>query len=164
MRKDFLPMNIEQIMSQPVASCRERDSLHTAAQLMWEHDCGAVPVLDHEGKLIGMVTDRDICMATFTQGKAPQDICVADVMSKQVFACHPGDSLESAELLMSEKQIRRLPVVNGSREPLGMLSLNDIARYGASTRKKNGMDHQVVQTMAAICEPRHSAIQQQPSA
>jgi CBS domain-containing protein len=152
-------MRIDQIMNRPVAMCGADDNLHTAARLMWEHDCGALPVTDRQGQLIGVITDRDICMATYSQGKAPQDIAVSSAMAKQAFSCHAADSLESAEKLMSRRQIRRLPVIDGDNRPIGMLSLNDIARHAASSKKN---DHEIVQTMAAICEPHGQSLRAAP--
>lgn len=154
-------MTVQEIMSKPAVTCRSTDSLHFAAQLMWEHDCGAIPVTDAEGKLIGIVTDRDICMATYTQGQAPQAIRVADAMAKQVFSGHFNDSLESIEALMSEKQIRRVPIVDGDKHPIGIVSMNDIARYTPAANKKSGVEHMITRTLAAICRPR-SAIQAAP--
>jgi CBS domain-containing protein len=155
-------MRVEQIMSRPVAMCRSSDSLHSAARLMWDHDCGALPVTDDDGKLVGMVTDRDICMATYTQGRAPQTISVWDAMAKQVFSCHAADSLEAAEHLMGEKQVRRVPVVDDGNRPIGLLSMNDLARQGASSKKKDAQ-YEVLQTMATICQPRSNGTEQ-PSA
>lgn len=155
-------MTVQEIMSKPAVTCRSTDSLHFAAQLMWEHDCGAIPVTNEEGKLVGIVTDRDICMATYTQGKAPQDMRVADAMAKQVFAGRFNDSLESIEALMSEKQIRRVPIVDGDKRPIGIVSMNDIARYTATANKKSGLEHMIARTLAAICRPR-TAIQAVPA-
>jgi CBS domain-containing protein len=149
-------MNIQDIMSKPALTCRDTDSLQAAAQLMWEHDCGAIPVTDHAGKLVGMVTDRDICMATYTQGKPPQDLLVADAMAKQVFSGHVHDSVDAIESLMSEKQIRRIPILNGDNRPVGVVSLNDLARHAAVANKKSGLEHALTQTLAAICRPRRS--------
>lgn len=147
-------MKVEELMSQPVVTCRPRDSLNAAAKLLWDHDCGAVPVVDDQGVLNGMITDRDICMSAYTRGVGLSDIAVADAMAKDVFACRPQDSLDSAERVMSEKQVRRLPVVNDDDRPVGFISLNDIARFAAASRKKNGLDREVTRTLAAICEPR----------
>jgi CBS domain-containing protein len=163
-------MNIQQIMSTPPLTCRQNDTLNVAARLMWEHDCGVVPVTDDDGKLVGIVTDRDICMATYTKGSAPQEISVSDVMTSQVFSCRAGDSLDTAERLMSAKQIRRVPIVDRDNRPVGLVSLNDVARYAASSRKTNGIDRELTQTLAAICQPRSPATQassqaqQQPTA
>jgi CBS domain-containing protein len=151
--KEKRRMNIQEIMSQPAVTCRPNDTLNTAAQLMWEHDCGAIPVVNDDNFVVGMITDRDICMATYTRGSAPREIQVADTMANEVFSCHAGESLEAAERLMSDKQVRRIPVVDDGNHPVGLLSLNDIARHAASLRKKNGIDREVTQTLAAICQP-----------
>lgn len=147
-------MNVQEIMSKPAVTCHPSDSLNTAAQLMWEHDCGAVPVVNDDGAVIGMITDRDVCMAAYTRGTSLQAIPVANAMATSVFSIHGQDSIEAAERMMSDKQVRRLPVVDGDNRPVGVLSLNDIARYAASTRKKNGLDREVTQTLAAISKPR----------
>lgn len=147
-------MKIEEIMTAPVLTCRRDDNLGTAARIMWENDCGAVPVIDDEGHVVGVVTDRDVCMATYTQGRGPQDIPVARAMARIVFSCHPRDSLETAERVMSDRQIRRIPIVDDENHAVGMLSLNDLARYVASARKKNGLKREVTETLAAISQPR----------
>ena len=147
-------MRIEQLMSKPAVTCGQDDSLNTAAQLMWEHDCGAVPVLGDEGTVVGLLTDRDVCMAAYTQGKPLQAIPVSRAMGKQVYSCHPDESIEAAEQLMTEHRIRRLPVVDGEGRPVGILSLNDVARDAASSRAGNGAQREVARTLAAICQPR----------
>jgi CBS domain-containing protein len=152
-------MRIEEIMSSPAVTCGINDSLNTAAQLMWEHDCGSLPVVNDEGCVVGMITDRDICMAAYTQGSSLHPVAVANAMAKEVFSCHLKDSLESAERLMRNKQIRRMPVLNDDNRPAGVLSFNDIARYAASSRKNKGIEHEVTQTLAAIGEPRPHVIQ-----
>jgi CBS domain-containing protein len=151
-------MHVEQIMNQPPVSCRVHDTLNTAAQLMWEHDSGAIPVLGNDGRIIGIVTDRDICMAAYTTGRPLHAIPVHDAMAKEVFTCKPDDSVEDAEHLMGEKQIRRLPVLNDAGQLVGMLSLGDIAReFGASRRKS--VIRELVQTLAAVCTPRAQSIE-----
>jgi CBS domain-containing protein len=151
-------MRVEQIMNQPPVSCRVHDTLNSAAQLMWEHDFGAIPVLGNDDRIIGIVTDRDICMAAYTTGRPLHAIPVHDAMAKEVFTCKPDDSVEDAEHLMGEKQIRRLPVLNDAGQLVGMLSLGDIAReFGASRRKS--VIRELVQTLAAVCTPRAQSIE-----
>jgi CBS domain-containing protein len=146
-------------MTQPVVSCRSGENLHAAARLMWDHDCGAIPVVNDDGQLVGIVTDRDICMATYTQGRAPQDISVLDAMARTVFSSRPEERLADAERLMGEQRIRRLPVVDEGNRPVGMVSLNDIARHTAASKGKDNLSRDLVQTLGAICEPRSVAIQ-----
>jgi len=156
-------MKINEVMSKPAITCRMSDMLSTAAQLMWEHDCGAIPVVDESGSVVGMVTDRDACMSAYLQGSSPYNIPVSDAMSEQVFSCHADDTLDAAERLMSSKQIRRVPVVDKHNRPIGVLSLNDIALRAASARKKDGFDHELAQTLSAISKHRpQSKMQQKP--
>lgn len=130
-------MQIQQIMSQPVFFCRVGDNLGQAARLMWEHSSGVVPIVDGAGKVVAMLTDRDICMAAYTQGKLLSDIDVRVAMSQALVSCRPEDSLEEAEQRMSAHQIRRLPVVNGRGEPVGILSLCDLVRTAAQSQPQS---------------------------
>ncbi len=152
-------MRVEQLMRRPVVSCRPEDTLHAAAQQMWEHDCGVLPVADAEGRVVGVVTDRDICMAAWSRGQTLADIPVSSAMSRTVFSCRPGDSMDIAERVMSEKQVRRLPVVDANSRLVGMLSLNDITRFVASTSRGDGAKEVALQTLAAISRPRPPAVQ-----
>ncbi len=152
-------MRIQEIMSQPAVTCRDSDSLAQAAELMWQNDCGTVPVVDESNKPVGMITDRDCCMSAYTQGKALHELSVGSAMSKQVFTCNVSDTLESAEKLMSDKKVRRLPVLNDAGQVVGVVSVNDLARY-ASGNKKSSTEHEVLQTFATIGQPRGA---QQPS-
>jgi CBS domain-containing protein len=115
-------MNIQSIMSAPATTWRTSDRLDTPAGLMWERDCGSIPVVDDQGRLTGIITDRDICMATYLRGSAPNTIAVADAMAKQVFSCQQGDSVQSAERLMREKQVRRIPIVAGPQHQYSEVS------------------------------------------
>jgi CBS domain-containing protein len=145
---------VKQLMTQPAVTCSARATLDMPARLMWDHDCGAIAVLDDAGELVGIVTDRDICMATFTKGAAPQTIGVGDVMSRRITSCAPSDTVSTAEGLMRNHQVRRLPVVDRDRRVVGMLSLTDVARYAATMRREQLIDRELVQTLAAIGEHR----------
>jgi CBS domain-containing protein len=126
---------------------------------MWECDCGSVPVLDGQGMVCGLVTDRDICMAAYTKGVPLWDIFVRDVMSKVVHTARPEDSIESAIALMRKNKVRRVPVTDGGRV-VGMLSLGDLMRVFRSSRK-DGAPHAyteaIVETLVLISEPRVAA-------
>lgn len=146
-------MLIERLMTKPVFTCRAYDSIEAAAQLMWDHDCGIIPVVDAQGVLVGVITDRDICMAALTQGRRLIDMRVEAAMARRVFAVRPEQPIADAEKLMADKQIRRLPVVDGENRPIGLLSLNDLARAADRPTPKNGLG-KVLHTMAAVCRPR----------
>ena len=153
-------MQLKEVMNQPVVVCPETATLDLAAHLMWEQDCGIIPVVDSEGRLTGVVTDRDICMSAYTQGRPLSAIPVTTAMARTVVAGREDDAIESAEQLMQDNQIRRLPVVDADGRPAGMVSLNDLARLVAQARR-SASDRDLVQTLAAICRPR--MIQVQPS-
>jgi CBS-domain-containing membrane protein len=157
-------MHIEELMSRPVKTCSPADDLTMPARLMWEHDIGCIPVVDERGHAVGVVTDRDLCMAAYTQGRALSDIRVDAVMSRQMVACAPGDPLGHAEKLMKDYQVRRLPVIDAFGKLLGMISQNDLVREAsreASVRRKDRelSEHEVVNTLAAIGAQRHLMIQ-----
>jgi len=77
-------MNASDLMTTGVKTCRVDDSVERAAQIMWEHDCGAVPVVDADERLVGIVTDRDVCMAAYTRGDSLQAIAVSGVMAHKL--------------------------------------------------------------------------------
>ena len=158
-------MKVKDLMTAEVKSCREYCTLNSAAQTMWEHDIGCVPVVDKEGRAIGIVTDRDICMGAYIQGVSLTGATVSSVMSKEVFSCRAEDDLAAAEKLMKEKQIHRLPVVDGKGHPLGVISLNDIALEGAREAElkkvREVTDTEIAQVLASVCAPRRRVIQAQ---
>ncbi|HXI56561.1 MAG TPA: CBS domain-containing protein [Polyangia bacterium] len=124
-------MKITELMTHDVATCRTSDSLNRAAQLMWERRCGCVPVLDDNDRVVGMLTDRDLGMAAYTQGRRLDDVGVTAAMSRPVQTCLPSASVEEAEDLMMAHGIHRLVVVDPEGELRGLVSLNDIARCAA---------------------------------
>jgi CBS-domain-containing membrane protein len=116
-------------MTRDVYTCTINDSLNGAARIMWDHDCGCAPVIDMHGKLAGIVTDRDISMAAYTQGVPLDSIPVERVMSARVISCGRGDDLETAHQLMRTHEIHRLPVVDARGRPIGILSLSDVINH-----------------------------------
>ncbi len=145
-------MIVERIMTRELACCGPNDTLERAAQLMWDHDCGILPVIDG-GRLVGVVTDRDACMAAYTKGQPLASIRTGDVMSRHVRTCRPDDELSTVEQRMRLYRVRRMPVVEGERV-VGMVSLNDLALAADRGHGKHGFPsaEDVVHTLAAICE------------
>ena len=122
-------MKVADLMTSEVQACSTHDSLNAAARIMWDHDCGCAPVVDTHGKLIGIVTDRDICMAAYTQGVPLQAIRVERAMSPKVISCARTDDLDTAHHLMRTHEIHRLPVVDSRGKPIGILSLSDVINH-----------------------------------
>ena len=150
-------MNVQQLMATKVKACSPADTLNRAAELMWDGDCGCVPVVDEGSRVMGILTDRDICMAAYTQGKALWELPVELAMTKKVWTIRPEETISAAEKLLAEKKVHRLPVVDAAGQLVGILSLNDIARQAACDRgakRKAISDAEIGETVAAICEPR----------
>lgn len=143
------------LMTPRVISIRVTDSLSAAAQVMWQQDCGIVPVLAEDGaRVVGVVTDRDICMATWSRNVAPSAILAVDAMSTDLAHCSPNDTIADAEALMRSHQIRRLPVLNSKAELVGILSIADITRAAdLATLSQNARavpPEHVIATLATI--------------
>ncbi len=150
-------MNVFEVMTRRVFSCRPEDSLETAAAVMWDHDVGCLPVVGEGGAVVGMITDRDICMAAYMRGARLAEVDVASVMSRALYACSPEQSVSKAEEVMRLDRIRRTPVVDEQGRLIGILSLGDLAREAIhQKRRKYGeaLDAEVTTTLAAVCEPR----------
>jgi CBS domain-containing protein len=157
-------MKAKDLMTSKVRTCGPGSTAAEAAGLMWEHDVGAIPVLDTTGRPIGMVTDRDLCMAAYTRGQSLTDLHVIAAMSKEVFSCREGDSIAEAERLMREHQVRRLPVVSESGKLVGILSLNDIVLVRTKTPAAKATERvlgDVTDTLAAICTHRQPPVSAQ---
>lgn len=155
-------MNVEQIMTKDVATCYPDDTLNEAARLMWERDCGFVPVAEPSPnrRLVGIVTDRDLCMAAYTRGRSLGEIRIGDVMSTGVRSCKPSDDLAAAETTMRDSQVHRLPVVDDADQLLGVISLADIAREAAreaGSKRQEVTVAEIGETLAAIRQPREIA-------
>ena len=152
-------MKAEQLMKHPVRTCQPEDSLDAASQLMWETDCGSLPVVDSDGRAIAMITDRDICMAAHFQGGPLHALKVRTAMSKTLHACKPSDSISTCEDTMRFNQVRRLPVVDESGRAIGIISLNDVALEAeaeAPRATKQITLGEVGGTLGAIC--RHHPV------
>ena len=154
-------MRVDQIMTREISTCRQDDSLERAAQLMWDEDCGCVPVVSGDGtlRIEGLITDRDICMCALFEGKPLQELRVAQAMAKQVLACKASDPVGVAERAMAEGRVRRLPVLDEENSLIGMLSIADLAREAArgTGSQKAVMESEIRDTLAAICQPQVNA-------
>lgn len=146
-------MKVKEIMTPDPKAIWLTESLADAAKTMWENDCGAVPIIKEGRKVIGMLTDRDICMAAAMRERDPSAISVEEVMSRTVYAAEAEEDIEQALQTMRQHKVRRLPVLNLEGELQGILSMNDIvlkARGNGEEPKIGYAD--VVKTYQAICE------------
>ena len=152
-------MKVHDVMTKGVKFCGPETNLGAAAAIMWENDCGALPIVTDSGKAIGVITDRDIAIALGTTNQQAAEIPVKQVITGQLFAASPDDDIHTALKLMRKEKVHRLPVINGQGALEGILSLNDVAlhavhAHGKATPSLNYED--VVSTLKAVSEHRHA--------
>lgn len=146
-------MKVRDLMTSDVKTCRPETDLAEAVKYMWEGDFGALPVVNDEGRVVGMVTDRDICIALATRSRSAGRIAVRDVASKQAYTCLADEDATVALEAMKTHKVRRLPVVDADGHVRGILSLNDVVTH---SRAASPID--VVSTLRSICEHRPRAV------
>ncbi len=147
-------MKVKEIMSINTKACTLTDNLADAAGSMWSTDCGILPVVAEGGRVVGLITDRDICMAAAIKGRHLENIAIEEVTSGRVFSCKPDDDVHVALKTMQQNKVRRLPVVADDGSLKGILSMNDIvvnAKEVADKKNVNVSYANVVQTYKAIC-------------
>jgi CBS-domain-containing membrane protein len=159
-------MRVADLMTKSAVCCKLDDSLSVAAKLMWDCDCGSIPVVDSSNNVKGMITDRDICMSCFTKDRSPSNVKVQEAMSGKLYACSPDSSVQDAEATMRFNQVRRLPVLDGQAHLVGILSLADIAREAERERKQGRHDvsaDDIVDVLGNICQPQTQSASTQAS-
>jgi CBS domain-containing protein len=149
-------MTVKDVLTEPVATCQPETNLAAASALMWEKDCGVLPVLNEAGELAGILTDRDICIALGTRNRLPSEATVREVMGTSPVICNPTDDIRSALQIMREAKVRRLPVVSENGVVEGVVSISDIilsarrgfAMAGTASGVSNG---DLITALQAIC-------------
>jgi len=143
-------MKVSEIMTKNPVCCWPSSSTLSAALLMQETDTGVVPVIKDPftPKLVGVVTDRDLCLHVVAAGRDPSSSWVDGCMAEDPICCSEQDEATRALELMKNHRIRRVVVVNEKQEVVGMLSFADLVR------KANIDANSVVSTLQSICEPK----------
>lgn len=156
MARKPIALRVSDLMTRVVATCTANGSLRDAASIMWTHDCGSVPVVgDRESQqLVGIITDRDIALAGALHDRPLREMRVGEAMSSRLVTCGPDDPVSHAEALMSQCQLRRLPVVDASGRLIGLLTLGKIARCAmAGNGHREHLLQELGETLAAISHP-----------
>ncbi len=140
-------MNASDIMTRhEVWACGESATAREVAQMMMQHNVGAIPILDDQGRLEGIVTDRDLCCKLIAEERSC-DTPIRQIMSEPVQCVHPDTPLYEIESLMRQHRIRRLPVVDDEMHLKGFISVGDLASHCASVEE----EHELVGVMGAVC-------------
>ncbi len=145
-------MKCKDVMTPNPRYCSPQDRSIEPAKIMRDEDVGIVPIADEDKKLLGVVTDRDLCLAVVAEGKNPQEVKVSDTMTEkgELVTCQPEDDIEKAVSLMQENQVRRIPVVDDQNRIVGMIAQADIALKMQKPEK-------VSETVEEISKPSKAA-------
>jgi CBS domain-containing protein len=153
-------MKAKELMTAEPRTCAPETNLAAAAELMLAGDCGLLPVLE-EGKLVGVVTDRDLYIALATRNRQASDVRIGDVAQSPVYTCSPDDDLETVLATMKRHRVRRLPVAGFAGTVLGVISLDDMALAAGPARAV--ADSAVLDTLQALRSHHHAAPQIAPA-
>jgi CBS domain-containing protein len=157
-------MKVQDVMTSEVKTCRPEQSLATAATMMWEYDCGALPVVNEANQVLGLITDRDIAIAVGTRGRCASEIAISEVISGKVFTATLDEDVHTALRTMRHEKIRRLPITNREGMLQGILSINDIVLRAEEDKGRRHPElnyEDAMSTVKAICEHRpaqHAAV------
>ena len=149
-------VSVEDVMTATPTCCSPDTPLHEAAAHLWHGDIGVLPVVDGTGgqRVCGMITDRDMAMAAYTQGRPLHEIRVSTAYTGPARSCRPSDDLHQALRLMADGQIHRLVVVDADNCPVGVVSLSDIARVASAPgHRQNRLERATCRALASIASP-----------
>ena len=146
-------MLVKDLMTRDVSSCSPGNNLAEIAEMMWNQRCGALPIVDGSKRVVGMITDRDVCIALGTRNMKASDVLVRDVSPLGCFTCQPGADVRNALRTMVTEEVGRLPVIDGAGQLIGILSIDDIV-FRAGGGCSNLSDSEIINSMRALWEDR----------
>jgi CBS domain-containing protein len=143
-------MKVYEVMTIEVGFCLLEDNLTKAAEIMWEKDCGVVPVVDAENRVVGVITDRDICIAAASRSLKTSEIKTSEMNFRPVIVCVMEDDVKDVLRRMRKYKVKRLCVTNDNKELLGVISLTDILLKAG---EKKSVRKLILSTLNAIAKP-----------
>jgi CBS domain-containing protein len=149
-------MKVRDIMTTDVRACDPAASLAEAAMIMWDNDCGVVPLVNDAGQVAGIITDRDICMALVMKNRLASDITAGEIGVRPVRFCTPDADVRAALDVMRREQLHRLPVIGEGGALVGILSLADVIRHakkGESKKARHVPHKDVIRVLKALTRP-----------
>lgn len=159
-------MRVKDIMVRTAASCAPRTNLGAAVEILWNRNCGILPIINEEEKVIGVVTDRDLCVALGTRNRLPGEVTVGEVTTGKVYSCSPNDDVHAALKIMASEKVRRLPVVNDDGRLEGILSMDDVVLHSeprSSGRFSELAHDDVLETLKMLYRPELPRVARQDS-
>ncbi|HTQ60467.1 MAG TPA: CBS domain-containing protein [Candidatus Solibacter sp.] len=146
-------MKVVDVMMGTPYYCRPDTNLGSATELMWTGNCGFLPVVGSDERVVGIITDRDICVALGTRGRPSGEVTVSEVMSQKVYACAPEDEIHLALRAMRDGHVRRLPVITKAGALVGVISMDDVllrAEAPSLGKASELSSEEIVKTFRAI--------------
>ena len=160
-------MKVKDVMMGTPASCSAETNLGAAVEILWNRNCGILPIVNAQQRVVGVVTDRDMCIALGTRNRLAGEIAVGQVTSGKVFACKPDDDVRGALATMAQAKVRRLPVINSDGKLEGILSMDDVVAHSEARiqGKTSELSHDdVVETLKQVYRPELPEMAQQKTA
>jgi CBS domain-containing protein len=150
-RKRRNKMKVKDVMVRTPVSCNCETNLAAAVELLWNRNCGFLPVVESDGKVKGVVTDRDLCIALGTRNRLASEIVVGEVMTDKLFSCSPDEDIHSALQTMRTQRVRRLPIIARDGTLQGILSMDDVVYHVGDGRKSSELSYEdIVSTFKGI--------------
>jgi CBS domain-containing protein len=143
-------MKARDIMTADPTCASLSDTAEHVAHVMQDKDCGSLPVVDAAGKIVGVVTDRDLAIRGLAEGLGP-DVPVSKLMTLFPYSCGPDDDVQGIEKIMAERKVRRVPVVDENQRCVGIIAQADLAR--AATKQAAVTDREVALVVERISSP-----------
>ena len=143
-------MKVKDVMKTDVGFCSTEDNLMKAAEVMRHRDCGVVPIVDADGHVVGMLTDRDLCLAVVARNRKASDVKTEELLHGEAIVCAADDKLEDALRKMRKNQVKRLAAISAGGELVGILSVTDILLVAGKDKK---LQKKVYATLKAIFKP-----------
>ncbi len=150
-------MRVQDVMMRTPAFCSPETNLGAAVEILWNRNCGMLPIVDSQQKVVGVVTDRDLCVALGTRNRLPGDIRVSEVASGDIYSCRPEDDIHAALETMAKQKVRRLAVINKTGSLEGILSMDDVvlhAEAGGVGRTTELPHAEIVDTLRQVYGPQ----------
>ncbi|HVB32985.1 MAG TPA: CBS domain-containing protein [Patescibacteria group bacterium] len=150
-------MQVKDVMTGTPVSCRLETNLAAASEMLWNQNCGILPVVNDQGKVVGVITDRDMCIALGTRNRLAGEIAVGEVISGKVFSCGPEDDLQTVLTAIGRMQVRRMPVIDAKSKLVGLLSMDDLVLHSEAKApgKTPSLSHDdVINALKKLYQPQ----------
>jgi CBS domain-containing protein len=128
-------MKVKDVMVATVATCRADTNLGAAVELMWNRNCGFLPIVNEQGNVTGVITDRDVCIALGTRNRLAGEVTAGEVSTGRLCTCKPEDDVRIALDTMAREHVRRLPVLTANGQPAGILSMDDLVLHAETAQR-----------------------------